>query len=119
MRLTSFLRSPATALLLARLTVSFFPSALPVWAWDEHHLVTRESLSNLTDLRSQTVRYTSVDRLVKEIGFPSIREFNESIQIQKEYSFPPKLGETDLYLSATSAFSSHIRYPVRQTRRPW
>ena len=95
MRLTSFLHRTTASLLRASLAACVVSSAPQSWAWDQHHLVTRASVLDLPDIRSYAVRYTSLDSLLKDIGFQSIREFNESIQTRKEYSFPAKLGETE------------------------
>ena len=64
-------------------------------AWDEHHLVTRASLSDLTGLSVETVKYTPFKSLLIDLGFSSPRQFNESIQIRKEYEFLPHLGEME------------------------
>lgn len=68
---------------------------VPAVAWDEHHLVTRASLSNLTGLAVETVRYTPFRSLLIDLGFSSPRQFSESLQIRKEYEFLPHLGETE------------------------
>jgi hypothetical protein len=67
----------------------------PLWAWEDHHLVTRASLADLPELRSATVPYTPVESLLRDLRYSSIQQFNESIQIRKEYGFPPQLGETE------------------------
>ncbi len=95
--------------------VKFMPKALfppvrhPLWvlagcffvgvplaeSWDEHVLVTRASLSSAPGLHDQLVPYTRFESLLRDLGVPSPRQFNESIQIPKEYAFLPKLGETE------------------------
>ena len=75
------------------LAVAFLLLVSPAAAWDEHHLVTRASLSNLPSLQSQPVPYTAFESLLRDLGFSSARQFNESIQIRKEYEFLPTMGE--------------------------
>lgn len=86
---------PPVVFLVGLAAISFFPSASALWAWEDHHLVTRASLSDLPELRSAAVRYTPLESLIRDMGFSSIQQFNESIQIRQEYEFPPKLGETE------------------------
>jgi len=62
-------------------------------AWDEHHLVTRASVSSLTGFSDQAVPYTPFQSLLIDLGASSPRQFNESIQIRKDYEFLPSLGE--------------------------
>ena len=84
--------SPSIYFLPILLAVLFF---LPgqAKAWDAHDLITRASLSNVPGLAVETVRYTPFQSLLIDLGFSSAREFNESLQIRKEYEFLPHLGE--------------------------
>jgi len=79
---------------LVGLAAISFSSGSVLWAWEDHRLVTRASLSDLPELRSATVRYTPLESLLRDIGFSSLQQFNESLQMRKEYEFLPKLGET-------------------------
>lgn len=85
---------PATPLPLV-LAAALFVLTTPADAWDQHNLVTRASLTNLPSLASETVPYTPFASLLRDLGFSSPRQFNESIQIRREYGFPPHLGETE------------------------
>ena len=68
---------------------------LPAVAWDEHHLVTRASLSNLSVVATETLPYTPFKSLLIDLGFSDALQFNESLQIRKEYRFLPHLGEAE------------------------
>ena len=99
---------PSVHLLFILLVMpSFLP--VPTVAWGEHHLVTRASLSNLTGLADETVRYTPLKSLLMDLGFSSPRQFNESVQIRKEYEFLSHLGEAEgagvSILNVLSAYS--------------
>lgn len=85
---------PSAVLRWACLAACVF-SGTPTRAWDRHDRITQASLSELPALRSQSVRCTSLDSLVHDLGFSSLRQFNESLQIRKEYAFAPKLGERE------------------------
>jgi hypothetical protein len=62
-------------------------------AWSEHHLITRAALDQVSELRDRTLKPVPVSRLVSQLGFTSLREFNQSIQIKKDYPFEFKAGE--------------------------
>ncbi len=77
------------------LAAALFILTSPVDAWDEHNLVTRASLTHLPSLAGETVPYTPFASLLRDLGFSSPQQFNESIRIRREYGFLPHLGETE------------------------
>jgi hypothetical protein len=62
--------------------LAFSPSA---WAWSSHHYITRAALKGVPELQ-QEVTVTRLDPTM--LGYHSIGEMNESIQIIREYDFP-------------------------------
>ena len=86
---------PPFVFLLGLTVIPLFLPVPALWAWEDHHLVTRASLADLPELRSATVPYTPIESLLRDLRYSSIQQFNESIQIRKEYGFPPRLGETE------------------------
>jgi hypothetical protein len=65
------------------------------WAWADHYLVTAAAIAPLKESTQKTVRYTEFNTLLKDLGYTSALDFNEQLQIHKEYLFTPKLGEKD------------------------
>ncbi|MGH9784479.1 MAG: hypothetical protein ACRD88_09860, partial [Terriglobia bacterium] len=55
---------PPVVFLLGLIAISLFLPASALWAWGDHHLVTRASLSDLPELRSATVPYTPIASLL-------------------------------------------------------
>ena len=60
-------------------------SAPDARAWSSHHYITRAILKDLPELQYD-VTVTALDPAM--LGFHSVRELNESIQIIREYDFP-------------------------------
>lgn len=65
------------------------------WAWSHHDLVTSAALSQVAELDGKTVRVSSFQKLLKDLGITSALEFNKSLQIHKAYQFSSFLGETE------------------------
>jgi hypothetical protein len=86
---------PPLLFLLGLTAIFLLLPVSPLWAWEDHHLVTRASLADLTELRSAAVPYTPIEGLLRDLRYSSIQQFNESVQIRKEYGFLLKLGETE------------------------
>jgi hypothetical protein len=65
------------------------------WGWSEHHLITAEALTN-SNFKSKTVVATPFQEMAQALGYKDALDFNEKIQIKKEFIFEFKLGENSL-----------------------
>lgn len=81
-----------TAFFLWVIFFGFFNSPR-TWAWSQHHLITRAALSQVQGISEMQVTATELLPLLKKMEFPSLRSFNEAIQIHKYYVFDFKLNE--------------------------
>lgn len=78
---------------LLGMNAAIFALSAPVLAWDDHQNLTRSILSELREIENLTVPYTPLEELIRDLGFQSRVELNESIQIHRDFEFEPKLFE--------------------------